>query len=60
MNKLNRIVLIISLICCLCCLVACIVMASWANDTTFYFYALFFLLGTLWLGVNVWRSRKDS
>ncbi|MCR4613197.1 MAG: hypothetical protein K5778_04270 [Bacteroidaceae bacterium] len=59
MNKLNRVTLIVSLICCVCCLAACIVMASWANDASFYWYALFFLLGTLWLGVNVWRSRKD-
>ena len=58
MNKLNRITLIISLICCVCCLVACIVMASWAHDASFYFYGLFFLLGIIWLGVNIFRSRK--
>lgn len=60
MNKLNRIVLIVSLVCCVCCLAACIVMAQWAHDASFYYYAFFFLLGCIWLGMNVWRSRKGS
>jgi hypothetical protein len=59
MNKLNRIVLIISLVFCLCCLGASIWMASVLRDQTSYVMATIFLLGSIWLGVNVWRSRKE-
>ncbi|MBR3444181.1 MAG: hypothetical protein IKG96_11080 [Bacteroidaceae bacterium] len=60
MNKLNRVTLIVSLICCVCCLAACIVMASWASDASFYWYALFFLLAAIWVGTNLWRSRRNE
>lgn len=59
MNKLNRIVLILSLVFCLCCLAASIWMASVLRDATSYTMAIIFLLGSVWLGVNVWRNRHS-
>lgn len=59
MNKLNRIVLVVSLVFCVLCLGASIWMASVLRDTASYTMTAIFLLATMWLGVNVWRSRKE-
>lgn len=59
MNRLNRIVLILSLVFCILCLAGSIWMASVLRDTTSYTMAVIFLLATIWLGVNVWRSRHS-
>lgn len=59
MNQLNKWVLVASLVFCLLCLAGSIWMASVLRDTASYAMTVIFLLAVIWLGVNVWRSRKQ-